>query len=368
MPSVELVGVTKRFGRKTALDNVSLRVEDGEYAVVLGPTGAGKTTLLRIVAGVLKPDAGEVRIGEAVVNDVPPDERGVALFFQNFALFPHMTVLDNVAYGPRMRGLPEQDCIRIAREMLDLVHLLERADSMPHELSGGMQQRVALARALATGANLLLLDEPLSQLDARIGEELRYELRRFAKDLGLTAIHVTNDVDEAMAVADRIVVLKRGSVVQVGSPEEVYLKPKTPFVASFVGEATVFEAVVKAVDDERVHVEAMGVEITAHAQGFSEGDLVVAAIRPESVRLLREAEPALANRLEVAVERISFIGGMLRVECGVVGTDLKLLSLVPDEEDVELAEGEKLFASFSPEEVSIYPYPSEGLFRELSLE
>ncbi|MBS7610407.1 ABC transporter ATP-binding protein, partial [Candidatus Bathyarchaeota archaeon] len=244
MPSLRLVNVTKRFGSIEALDDVTFNVSDGEYLCILGPTGSGKTTLLRLLAGLLEPDGGAIYFDEKPFIDVPPEERNVAYVPQTYALFPHMTVLENVMFGPSARGLRYSESYRMAMEALKMVRLAHRADAFPHELSGGMQQRVALARALASGAKLLLLDEPLGALDARLRIELRRELKALAKTSGLTVVHVTHDQEEAMAIGDRILVLRNGRVQQHGTPFHVYRKPENLFVASFMGSSNFLEGIV----------------------------------------------------------------------------------------------------------------------------
>ncbi|HDN05695.1 MAG TPA: ABC transporter ATP-binding protein, partial [Candidatus Bathyarchaeota archaeon] len=252
MPDVRLVNVTKRYGKIVAVNKVNLHVYDKEYFALLGPSGCGKTTLLRLIAGLIKPDEGEIYIGDKLVNDVPPEDRDVGFVFQTFALFPHLNVWNNVIYGPRVKGFDMKKASRIGDEVLEMVRLHERLDAFPNELSGGMMQRIAVARALAAGSRLLLLDEPLGQLDAKVRNELRYEIRRMAKDLGLTAIHVTHDQSEAMAISDRIAVMKKGRILQVGTPEELYMNPKSVFVAHFVGESNFLEGYVSSVGSKTI--------------------------------------------------------------------------------------------------------------------
>jgi spermidine/putrescine transport system ATP-binding protein len=227
--------VTKRFDEITALDGVNLSIEDGEYVCVLGPTGAGKTTLLRIMAGLLKSDEGEIYIDGKRVNDLPPEARDTVYMYQQYALFPHMTVWQNVSYGPEIKDWDGEKVEQLTTEILEMVRLAERRDAYPHELSGGMQQRVALSRGIASGARILLLDEPLGALDARLRVDLRAQLKQLVKDQGLTAVHVTHDQEEALMTADRVVVLRNGRVEQIGTPHEVYSRPQSIFVASFVG-------------------------------------------------------------------------------------------------------------------------------------
>ncbi|HUL39706.1 MAG TPA: ABC transporter ATP-binding protein, partial [Methanomassiliicoccales archaeon] len=208
MPEVELHNITMRFGKVVAVDEVNLTIADGEYVTILGPSGCGKTTLIRVIAGILEPTQGEVYIGGRSMKGVPIEERDLGYVFQNIALFPHMTVRMNAAYGPTVKDRPVDEREQVARKYLEMVRLLDKMQMFPSELCGGEQQKASLARALATGAKLLLLDEPLSALDARVRVDLRYELRRITKSLGLTVVHVTHDQEEAMSVSDRIVVMR----------------------------------------------------------------------------------------------------------------------------------------------------------------
>src|SRR5512136_739414 len=244
MPNIRVVNLTKKFGSVTALENINLEVHDQEYFSLLGPSGCGKTTLLRLIAGLIEPDSGEIWIGDKRVDAVPPEDRDIGFVFQTFALFPHMSVWDNVLYGPKVKNFNLKEAETIGDEVLELVKLHERLDAYPSELSGGMMQRVAVARALAAGARLLLLDEPLGQLDAKVRNDLRYEIRKMSKDLGLTAMHVTHDQSEAMAISDRIAVMKKGTIRQVGAPSELYMAPQNIFVANFIGESNFLEGYV----------------------------------------------------------------------------------------------------------------------------
>ena len=222
MPDVRVVNVTKKYGKLYALDNVSLTIHDQEYFSLLGPSGCGKTTLLRVIAGLIEPDSGEIYIGERRVDKVPPEDRDIGFVFQTFALFPHMTAWSNVLYGPKVKNYDAKQAETIGHEVLELVKLNERLNAYPSELSGGMMQRIAVARALAAGAKTLLLDEPLGQLDAKVRNEIRYEIRRMAKDLKLTAIHVTHDQAEAMSISDRIAVMKKVKSFKLVLPGTLY--------------------------------------------------------------------------------------------------------------------------------------------------
>src|SRR5512136_1641620 len=258
MPDVRIENVTKRFGKFLAVNNVSLHVRDKEYFALLGPSGCGKTTLLRLIAGLIRPDEGDIYIGDKLVNDVPPEDRDIGFVFQTFALFPHMNVWNNVIYGPRVKGFDMKKAATIGDEVLEMVRLHERLDAFPNELSGGMMQRIAVARALAAGARLLLLDEPLGQLDAKVRNELRYDIRKMAKDLELTAIHVTHDQSEAMAISDRIAVMKKGTVKQIGTPSDLYMSPQNIFVANFIGESNFFEGYVADQTGKDMLIELRG--------------------------------------------------------------------------------------------------------------
>ena len=235
MAEIEVVEVRKSFGSTKALDGVSLTAPDGMITAVLGPSGSGKTTLLRVIAGLEAPDGGRVYFDGADVTDMPASERGVGMVFQDLALFPHMTVLENVSFGLEARGMAPREAREKAREVLEMLRLEGLEDRYPHQLSGGQQQRVAIARALAPDPRILLLDEPFGSLDAKLREELLWELRRLREENGFTAIHVTHDQSEAMAIADRLAVMNEGRIVREGSVEEVVSDPRTVFVASFLG-------------------------------------------------------------------------------------------------------------------------------------
>src|SRR5512137_1195167 len=249
MPEVRVINLNKKFGKVYALDNVSLTIHDQEYFSLLGPSGCGKTTLLRLIAGRIEPDGGEIYIGDRRVDKDPPEDRDIGFVFQTFALFPHMTAWSNVIYGPKVKNYDAKQAETIGHEVLELVKLNERLNAYPSELSGGMMQRIAVARALAAGAKTLLLDEPLGQLDAKVRNEIRYEIRRMAKDLKLTAIHVTHDQAEAMSISDRIAVMKKGKIVQIGSPQELYMHPNSLFVAHFIGESNFLEGYITQAND-----------------------------------------------------------------------------------------------------------------------
>lgn len=369
MPKIRLVNVTKRFGKKIlAVDNASLEIDDKEYFSLIGPSGCGKTTLLRMVAGLIQPDEGEIYIDGTRVNDVPPEDRGIGFVFQTYALFPHMNVFDNVTYGPRVKAWEEKRASRLGREMLQMVKLEKRSDAYPHELSGGMMQRVAVARALAAGSKILLLDEPLGALDAKIRNELRYDIRRLVKDLELTAIHVTHDQAEAMAISDRIAVMRKGRILQVGTPYELYMEPQQVFVANFIGESNFLEGRVVEVEDEFARVRLRGdLEVKAKRSGVAEkDDRIVLAVRPEAF-VMTKSSKKLANGLGGVVERVRFEGTDIRYEIRLANDD-SITVVMPSLGREWLSEGDKVTVSFLPEKSHVFPHPLKGLMAELELE
>lgn len=368
MPDVRLVNVTKKFGNVVAVDNVSLHIRDREYFSLLGPSGCGKTTLLRLIAGLIKPDSGEIYIDDKLVNDAPPEDRDIGFVFQTFALFPHMNVWENVIYGPRIKGYDMIRAERIGHEVLEMVRLHERLDAYPNELSGGMMQRLAVARALAAGAKILLLDEPLGQLDAKVRNELRYEIRRMAKDLELTAIHVTHDQAEAMAMSDRIAVMRKGRILQVGTPQELYTNPKTLFVANFIGGSNFLEGYVIEVKGERVVIELRGgLKVKAINKGMNLGERVILAIKPETLTLQRLGRRGEDNSFRGVIERVTFEGTTMRYEVGLENQDTVLV-VTPTLTCEWFTEGEKVIVSFRPESARVFPYPEAGLRAEISVE
>jgi ABC-type Fe3+/spermidine/putrescine transport system ATPase subunit len=368
MPEVKLVNITKKYGKVIAADNVNLHIQDKEYVTILGPSGCGKTTIIKIIAGIIEPDEGEVYINGKKVNEVPPEDRGVGYVFQNIVLFPNMNVWDNITYGPRVKNWSQTQTSKLAREMLELIRLTVRSDAYPNELSGGMQQKVATARALTSGANLLLLDEPLGALDARVRAELRHELRRLVKDLGLTALHVTHDQEEAMAISDRIVIMKKGRIIETGTPEELYTKPKTIFGANFVGEANFMEGRVTKIGENEVGVEVRGGLIIRTSDKYHiPEEKVVIAIRPEYITLEAGEKPQL-NGLYGYIEKRQFLGGFIRYEVRLDNGDIIAVH-TPSALDMRSLDINTRVTSYvNPENVLVYTYPAEGLKTALALE
>jgi putative spermidine/putrescine transport system ATP-binding protein len=307
---VSLRGVVKRFPGLTALDGVSLDLAPGELVALLGPSGCGKTTALRVLAGLESADEGRILIDGHDVVGVPTSRRDIGMVFQSYSLFPHLTAVENVEFGLRMRRVPPAERRQRAAEALDLVGLDHHADRYAHELSGGQQQRVALARALVTRPRVLLLDEPLSALDAKVRVQLRDEIRRIQTELGITTVFVTHDQEEALAVADRVAVMRAGRIEQIGAPEELYARPASAFVADFVGLSNRMPGVVV---DDVVLVE--GQPLPLIDPGSASGD-VLALVRPEDVDLVGEHDPGAHAATVVTT---SFLGAYRRTRVRLGG-------------------------------------------------
>jgi ABC-type Fe3+/spermidine/putrescine transport system ATPase subunit len=307
---IELRHVTKRFGGVTAVDRATLDVADGELFTLLGPSGCGKTTLLRLLAGFSTPDAGEIWFGPRRVEGLPPYERNIGMVFQNYALWPHMTVRGNVTYGLRLRKLAAAEVARRLADGLAKVNLTGLEDRYPGQLSGGQQQRVALARALVLNPDILLLDEPLSNLDAKIRVQVRAEIRRLQRSLRITTIYVTHDQEEALSLSDRVAVMRDGHVLQVAAPKELYERPRTRFVADFVGVNNFLPGVCREVSDGRATVDTtVGPVRALPGGGIGAGDRCVVAVRPENLAL-GPGDNALEGRVVLA----SYLGSTLRYD------------------------------------------------------
>lgn len=311
---LSLTGVRKEFTSSVAVEGFHLDVEEGEFVSFLGPSGCGKTTTLRMIGGFETPTEGRITLAGEDITHRKPNQRNVGMVFQSYALFPNMTVADNVAFGLKVRK--EEASARDERvaQLLELIHLPDKGRSYPHELSGGQQQRVALARALAIRPKVLLLDEPLSALDAKIRDELRYEIRRIQRELNITTIYVTHDQEEALALSDRVVVMSRGRIEQVGPPFEVYNNPATAFVASFVGQLNRLQAVVADKANGLLRVGGTEVRTTSVVEAPA-GSEVSLMLRPEELTLDDEAD----NVLTGTVDTVTFLGSIVRVQVAVGG-------------------------------------------------
>jgi putative spermidine/putrescine transport system ATP-binding protein len=350
MAFLELTNIYKSFGHFTAVDNFNLQVQKGEFVSFLGPSGCGKTTTLRMIAGFEKPTSGVIKISDRDVTYTPPNQRNVGMVFQSYALFPNMTVAGNIGFGLKIAKKPAAEIKQRVQEMLDLIHLPKHGDRYPYQMSGGQQQRVALARALAIQPQVLLLDEPLSALDAKIRVELRSEIRRIQQELGITTIYVTHDQEEALSLSDRIVVMSAGKMEQVGAPFEIYNFPRTHFVASFVGTLNQIQCTV--VDPAKGLLAHDGQRLTtATPIEMAAGAPVRVMLRPEELHL-GQAEGE--NQLTGRVEAVTFLGSIVRLEVNLGDSNVTLDAL--NERKLILPElGQAQVVSFPPHACWVMP-------------
>ncbi|MEU4428308.1 ABC transporter ATP-binding protein [Actinoplanes sp. NPDC024001] len=337
---LRLDGVTRRFAGVDALADLNLEIRRGEFIALLGPSGCGKSTALNCLAGLLPLTAGSIWRDDTRLDTLPPEKRGFGMVFQNYALFPHMSVQKNVSFGLQMRGVPRAEARRRTADAIRLVHLEEHATKLPGQLSGGQQQRVAIARAVVVEPSLVLMDEPLSNLDAKLRLEMRTEIRRLHQALGLTTVYVTHDQEEALSLSDRLVVLRDGRVQQIGTPEEVHTRPANRHVADFIGFRNLLPG---RADGAFIKINPSGVRVKGTVVGtVGDGDPVVAAIRPEDV--------SLAGDLDVTVEVVEYQGREVAAE--VRTTDGVMLHLRTDK---RLAPGDPLRVGFPPDRLLIFP-------------
>jgi iron(III) transport system ATP-binding protein len=308
LASVELRGLTKRFGPLAVVDNVSLRIDHGQLVCLLGPSGCGKTTTLRLIAGFLEPSEGEINVGDRIVSSsartLPPEQRKMSMIFQSYALWPHMTVAENILYGLRLRKLPRDIMAKKLKEILQTTKLDPLAQRYPGELSGGQQQRVALARALIVEPETLLLDEPLSNLDANLREEMRFEIRRLHDEYRYTTVYVTHDQSEAMTTADLIAVMNAGKIDQLGTPEDIYDRPQSEFVARFIGASNVINGTARDHD----HISFSGATLQVSGAKLEPGRPAVVAIRQHDIQLSTQPPQISANAVKAIVTRQVFLG------------------------------------------------------------
>jgi putative spermidine/putrescine transport system ATP-binding protein len=353
MTTVRLKSLTKAFGDVKALEGLDLEVKDGELVSLLGPSGCGKTTALRLVAGFERPTEGEVILDDKDVSNVPPSKRNMGMVFQAYSLFPNMTAEENVGFGLRVRGEAKEKRSRRVGELLEMVGLSEAAGRYPHQLSGGMQQRVALARALAAEPEVLLLDEPLSALDAKVRSQLREEIRRIQTELGITTLFVTHDQEEALALSDRVAVLSEGRLEQVGTPPEIYGEPETPFVAEFIGTINRLEATVIGPGEVECEGRRLKVDV---AEGYKEDDRVLVLVRPESVEISESDQNGLASgqMLEGRIVSRSFIGPVTRLRVLAKAGNAITADLLSREAHT-MKIGDHVLASFDGEHARLLP-------------
>ena len=347
MAYLELQGLRRQFGQVVALDGIDVSMNAGEFLSLLGPSGCGKTTALRLVAGFDRPDAGRIVVDGRDVTSVTPNKRDMGMVFQAYSLFPNMTALQNVEYGLRVRRQGKADRRKRVGGLLELVGLGHAADRYPHQLSGGMQQRVALARALAIQPRVLLLDEPLSALDAKVRVQLREEIRRIQLELGITTLYVTHDQEEALSVSDHVAVMYGGRIEQMGSPAEMYSAPATPFVAEFIGTMNRLEGTV--VDGG---VDHGGKKLTIEAaEGRPRGQRVLVLVRPETVEVARANGSGAANTLVGDVVTQTFLGPVTRLK--IIGPGVDVIADVPTQKALGLPVGTRVAAALPAEGVRL---------------
>ncbi len=322
MAFLEIANLKKNFGSHTAVHDFEIDIERGEFVTFLGPSGCGKTTILRMVAGFESPSDGIIRFDGRDVTHLPTNQRNIGMVFQSYALFPNMTVAENIGFGLKVNKLPDGEARMRVKEMLSLIKLADLGGRYPWQLSGGQQQRVALARALANKPQVLLLDEPLSALDAKIRASLREEIRTVQRELGITTIFVTHDQEEALSISDRVVVLNEGRVEQIGAPSEIYNFPRTRFVASFVGTLNLFSGEVLDASTGEIKVGTQKLKSAQPMSGVTPGQTRALAIRPEAI--VFEAPQHGRNSLAAVVEEVNFLGAIVRIRANLEGTIISL--------------------------------------------
>jgi len=348
---IQLKDIIKRFGTLEAVSHVSLEIHDGELFTLLGPSGCGKTTILRLIGGFHKPDRGEIYFDGRPVTPIPPYERNIGMVFQNYALWPHMTISDNITYGLKLKKIPKAEIADKVSHILKLVNLVGLEKRYPGQLSGGQQQRVALARALVLNPDVLLLDEPLSNLDAKIRIQVRAEIRKLQKELGITTIYVTHDQEEALTLSDRIAVINLGKLLQIGSPRDLYERPHNPFVADFIGINNLIPGSVQEVNgtEKWVRVQTkVGLLLCTSDEQYKPGDPCMISVRPETASISQSEESQKEfNCIAGLVSFASYIGNTIRY-------DIEINSEVIFKVDVQnpwgykpFSIGEKVFISFS---------------------
>ena len=357
MSYLQLENLHRNFGPVKALNGINITLGEGEFLSLLGPSGCGKTTALRLVAGFDRPDQGRIVVDGKDVTGVAPNKRDMGMVFQAYSLFPNMTARQNVEFGLKIRGKSKTDRAKPVDDLLELVGLAHAVDRYPHQLSGGMQQRVALARALAIQPRVLLLDEPLSALDAKVRVQLREEIRRIQLDLGITTLYVTHDQEEALAVSDHVAVMYGGVIEQMGTPAEMYTAPATPFVAEFIGTMNRLDAIV--VDGGTGEVEHSGMRLRVDAaKGRRNGERVLVLIRPESLELEAATNGSAPNSFTGEVLTQTFLGPVTRVK--VTGSGTNLIADMSTARAAALPVGARVSAKIPSEGAKLISLPDDG--------
>ncbi|MEI5677204.1 MULTISPECIES: ABC transporter ATP-binding protein [unclassified Mesorhizobium] len=354
---IELVSVRKTFGHNLVVNDVSLSIPKGEFVSILGPSGCGKTTTLNMIAGFQEPTAGQIRIRGKNQNGVAPERRNIGLVFQNYALFPHMTVAENVGFGLKMKGMPRFEIEETVKSALKSVHLEGFDARYPKELSGGQQQRTALARAIAPRPSVLLLDEPLSNLDLKLREAMRIELKEIQEQLGMTFVYVTHDQEEAMAMSDRIVVMSGGSVAQQGKPASIYNRPSTSFVADFIGKSNILPIGSAKSDNARIEISVRGSNLSLAAQTdplLAPEKVKFCCIRPEDVRIVEREKPPRddLNILDGTISKIVNLGAHLDLWV-TVASNVVIKALVRSARSGALKTGNPVTISIAPDAIQL---------------
>ena len=338
---VSLKNVEKWFGENHVVKNMNLEIQEGEFLTLLGPSGCGKTTTLRMIAGFEDASSGTIEVQGVRVEEMEPFQRDVNTVFQNYSLFPHMTVFENVAYGPSIKKIPKEQIKKSVSEMLELVQMSGYESRKPDELSGGQKQRVAIARALINQPRVLLLDEPLGALDMKLRRQMQIELKRLQKKLGITFVYVTHDQEEAMTMSDRIAVMSDGLILQIDNPVEIYEKPKSRFVADFIGESNIFEGKIKTMEDGILHAECKQGDCLLYGKGFAAGEDIFISVRPEYLMLSKEKQEGFSLKAKI-------------IDYVFMGTLVKAILLTEDGKEIKYSRFEKNQSLDIGDEVYLY--------------
>lgn len=368
-PEVIIKSLTKSFGHIRALRNVNLHIKDGEYLGVVGPSGCGKTTLINCITGIVEPTEGDIIIDgkNVTTEEISIEERGFSMVFQNIALFPHMNIVQNVDYPSFVKNLPSEELNERTENALRLVDLLEEKELFPRQISGGAQQKVSVARALATQAKLIILDEPISALDLKVRVELRYEILRLVKELGLTAIHITHDQEEVMSISDRVVLMRAGEIIEINTPKNLYMSPKSLFTLHFVGECNFLEGYIKEISDMFSIIRFrnnLDFKLEKQVTEFDLGAPIVFTIRPENVRV-KNLSDSTNEEIKGKLVETRFFGSYYRYSIKLETDDIVFVDQIS--EYAETFE-EDITVQFNPQHVLLFSAPLAGLMEELSLE
>lgn len=352
MSGVKLTNIVKSYGSLTAVDNVSLDIKEGEFLTFLGPSGCGKTTTLRLISGFVQPTSGNIYFGDKDVTGVAPQHRQIGMVFQDYALFPHLTVFENIAFGLVERKYEKSAIKKRVNELLVMIELEEASERYPSEISGGQAQRVAVARAVAHPPTVLLMDEPLGALDLKLRETMQTELRRIQQELGITAVYVTHDQSEAMNMSDRVVVMNSGVIEQIGAPKEIYNKPASIFVANFIGQVNIINGSVTAQKNDLTMLDYNGLSLSGLYDGtLPKGTIVHLAVRPEDVIISNKAKTGSFNSLKGVVSNTLFSGNVMKITVDLENDDVIKIESQP-KTNVYVV-GDTVYVNWQPEDCNI---------------